>query len=121
MAEWIGDRYSRDQRMDWPRVNAYVDSFLLDQITFPIAVKEATCEMAIWSMKNAGAVSVDQNSQFDSIRVGPISINFNEAVGGSGSTYFPDIVAYLLAEYGTLNDPNVPSSKRIRTVRLIRA
>ncbi len=119
--QWIGDRYSRDQRQHWPRTNAVVDGFLLDNITFPTAVKEATCEMAAWSMGNDGAVSVGTNAAFDSIRVGPINIDFNENIGGAAKQYVPDVVAYILSEYGVLEDPNLPSSNRLKVVRLQRA
>jgi hypothetical protein len=121
MFEWIGDRYSRDQKLDWPRTSAFVDGFLLDQITFPQPIIEATCEMAIWSMQNAGLIAVQQNASYDSIKVGPINIDFNEQVGGASQKYAPDIVAYLLTDYGTLSDPNVPSANRMRVVRTNRA
>lgn len=121
MAEWIGDRYSRDQKLDWPRVNAYVDGFLLDQITFPDRVQEATIEMALWSLQNSGAVGVSQSAAFDSIRVGPISIDFNEGAGLAPNKYFPEVVAYLLSEYGALTDPNMPGANRIKVARLIRS
>lgn len=118
---WIGDKYSRDQRLDWPRVNAYIDGFILDQITFPDRVKEATCEMAIFSMQNNGLISVAQNAALDSVKVGPITVDFNEDVGGSAEKYFPDIVAYLLSDYGTVNNPDLPNSRSIRVARLLRA
>lgn len=119
--QWIGDRYSRDQKMDWPRVNAYVDGFYLDNTTVPAAIKDAACEMAVWSMQNNGVVSIQQNQAFDSIKVGPINIDFNEQVGGTSEKYFPDVVAALLSEYGQMNNPNLPGAKQIRQVRLHRA
>ncbi len=121
MVEWIGDRYSRDQKLDWPRVNAYVDGFLLDQITFPDRVKEGAMEMAIWSMQNDGVVSVQQNAAFDSIKVGPINIDFNENVGGARNQYFPDVLAYLLSEYGQLFNPNLPGANTMKVAKLQRA
>lgn len=121
ISEWIGDRYSRDQKLGWPRVNAFVDNYLVDQVTFPEPVKEATIEMAMWSLANSGAVAVSQNSSFDSVRVGPIEIDFNESSGLPAEKYFPEIVAYLLREYGTLTDPQMPGSKSVRVSRLIRS
>jgi hypothetical protein len=119
--EWIGDRYSRDQRLSWPRVNAYYDSFLLDQISFPIQVVEATYEMAIWSMQNDGVIAVDQNTLYDQIRVGPIRIDFNTASGVSPKQYFPDIVAAILKDLGAVRNPDLPSANTIKTVKLQRA
>lgn len=118
---WIGDRYSRDQRLDWPRVNAMFDGYYLDPITFPQQVKDAACEMARWNMENDGVISVQQNAAFDSIKVGPIAIDFNESVGGSKDKYFPDIVAYILTDFGTVEPPDIPGSGRLKQVRLQRA
>jgi phage gp36-like protein len=119
--EWIGDRYSRDQRLDWPRVNAYVDSYLVDQITFPLPVVEATYEMALWMMANAGEVYVDQSSSYDAIKVGPITIDFNQQALGSAKQYFPDIVAAILRDYGTIENPNLPGQMTLKQARLQRA
>lgn len=119
--EWIGDRYSRDQRLDWPRVNAYVDSFIIDQISFPLAVVEATYEMALWMMVNSGEVYIDQSSSYDSIKVGPITIDFNQQALGSARQYFPDIVAALLKDLGSIQNPDLPGQTKLKLARLQRA
>lgn len=121
LCEWIGDKYSRDQGLDWPRVNAYVDGYIVDQITFPRAVVEATIEMAVWSMTNSGSVAVASNSQYDSIKVGPIAIDFNESSGIASNAYFPDIVAILLREYGGIQAPELPSNMMLKQARLVRS
>lgn len=121
LCEWIGDKYSRDQGLDWPRVNAYVDGYVVDQITFPLPVVEATVEMALWSMVNSGAVTVSSNSQYDSIKVGPIAIDFNESAGIASTRHFPDIVAILLQDYGGIHAPEIPSNTMMKQVRLVRA
>jgi hypothetical protein len=120
-ASWIGDRYWRDQGLGWPRVNAMYDGFYLESTTFPIRVVEATVEMALWSMTNSGAISVQQNASFDAIKVGPLTIDFNEGAGLPAVQYFPEIVAYLLSGLADLNDPQMPNSSQARNVRLIRA
>lgn len=119
--EWIGDRYSRDQKMDWPRVNAWVQGFLLDVISFPQRLKEATVEMALYSMTNDGAVSVEDQNTLGALQVGPIHLKFNNNDGQPAVRYIPDIVAYLLRDLGTFRDPNIPSARAIRTVTLVRA
>lgn len=119
--EWIGDKYSRDQRLDWPRVNAYVDSYLVDQTTFPLPVVEATYEMALWMMANSGEVYVDQTSSYDAIKVGPITIDFNQQALGSARQYFPDIVAALLRDYGTIQNPDLPGQSKLKLAKLHRA
>lgn len=119
--QWIGDRYSRDQGLKWPRVNAYVDGYLVDQITFPKPVVEATIEMALWLMTNSGAVGVSSNSQYDSIKVGPIAIDFNEDAGIPTTSYFPDIVSMLLKDYGGILPPDLPSNNMMRQASLVRS
>lgn len=120
MCEWIGDRYSRDQGLKWPRVNAFVDGYLVDSITFPLPVVEAAIEMALWYMDNSGGVSTRSNAEFDSIKVGPINIDFNEGSGQQLDEYFPAIVATILKDYGGINNPNVPSTGMIKQARLVR-
>lgn len=119
--EWIGDRYSRDQKLKWPRVNAYVEGFLLDQISFPARVVEATYEMAIWMMANSGEVAIDQSSSYDMIKVGPITIDFNQQALGSAKQYFPDIVAALLKDLGSVQDPDLPGQSKLKIATLHRA
>ena len=119
--EWIGDKYSRDQRLDWPRVNAYVDSFIIDQISFPREVVEATYEMALWMMGNSGEVYVDQTSSYDAIKVGPITIDFNQQALGSARQYFPDIVAALLKDLGSIQNPDLPGQTKLKIGKLQRA
>lgn len=121
LASWIGQKYSRDQRLDWPRFDAVIDGYYVDSTTFPIPVVEATCEMAMWSVNNSGAVAVQQNAAFNAIKVGPISIDFNERVGGTSDKYFPDIVPMILADYGSFTTPDLPGANKIKTVRLTRA
>jgi len=121
IGDWIGSKYSRDQNLDWPRYNAWVDQWLLDSTLFPERLKEATCEMAIWSMQNAGLVAVAQDAAYDAIKVGPITIDFNQQVQGPLNKYFPDIVAYLLKDLGSVNNPEIPGANMVRQVKLVRA
>lgn len=117
---WIGDQYSRDQLLKWPRVNGWIEGFLLDVTTVPERIKEATCEMALWSLSNGGAVSVSNQESFERIWVGPIKLNMNVADGQPAVTYFPDIVAQILRDYGSLNAPEQPGGAQMKTVRLSR-
>jgi len=121
MATWIGERYWYKQLLDWPRSNAWYDGFLIDSNEVPTRIKEATIEFIMWQMENDDAVSTGENTQFDKIKVGPIEIDFNEQVGGSPKKYFPDIIAYLLEGYGSLNNPDLPGANRLKQVKLFRA
>lgn len=121
-ADFIGSKYSRDQNLKWPRYNAWVDGYYLDPDKVPLAIKEATIEMAAWTTVNKGQIAVEQaGAAYDSIKVGPINIDFNESNNGPQYKYFPDIVAYILTDYGTVNNPQLPASNQVKTVRLIRA
>lgn len=120
LCDWIGDKYSADQGLRWPRSNAYVDGFLLSSTTFPEAVMEATVEMAVWSMTNEGEVSTNSNAQYDSIKVGPIAIDFNEGADIPAKSYYPDIVAMLLRDYGGITPPDSASGNVLKQVYLVR-
>jgi hypothetical protein len=118
---WIGDRYSEEQNLKWPRVNAVVDGFLIDSITFPLPVKSATCEMALWLMTNENAIAVTQGAAYSAIRVGPINVDFNDKLATASEKYCPDMVAIILADYGELNSPDLPGSNKLKVARLFRA
>jgi hypothetical protein len=121
MVEWIGDRYSRDQKLSWPRVNAFVDGFYVENTIVPTPVMDATIELMVFNMANAGELSSPTNSAFDSVKVGPITIDFNEGVADTGKKFFPDILPYLLRDYGSVNNPDLPSSRMMKMGRLQRA
>lgn len=121
LCEWSGERYFREQKLDWPRTGVWVDGWLQPETEVPMKVKEATFEMAIWAMSNNGLVAVGQNASFDSIKVGPINIDFNERVGGTADKYFPDIVPILLSDLGQMQNPNLSGANKIKVARLIRA
>lgn len=121
MCDWIGSRYSSTQGLKWPRVDAAVDGFYLTSTVVPTPVKEAAIEMALWSMANDGVVATTSNTQFDSIKVGPIEIDFNEGSGIATNQYFPDVVTQLLRDYGGITQPNVPSNRSMRTAKLVRS
>lgn len=118
---WLGQKYYHRQALAWPRYQVYVEGFMLETTTIPQRVKEAVMEMAIWSMGNGEATSVGQNAEFDSIKVGPIAIDFNESAGGTSKTYYPDVVAYLLRGLGEVSNPELPSNNRMKVARLVRA
>lgn len=120
-AKWIGDQYSRDQKLKWPRTNAWVEGFLIDVVSTPELVKEATCEMAIWIVQNAGAVSVQNQEAFDRIWIGPLKLNMNDADGQPAYQYFPDTVAMILSDLAVMQAPDVPGGNSMRVVHLSRA
>jgi hypothetical protein len=121
LVEWIGVTYDSNQKMKWPRRDAYVDGHLLDSTTVPQKVVDAQCEMAIWLMQSSGAVSVQQSDAYSAISVGPIRIHYNQQMASSPDQYYPDVVAILLADYGQINQPNLPGARSLKIARLQRA
>lgn len=121
--EWEGERYYGPQRLSWPRYGIYIEGLYLDinVEAFPSQVIEATCEMVIWMMQNNGVVSIQQNLAFDSIKVGPLAIDFNEGAGGPKDKYFPDIVAIILKHLATLHNPQLPGTNQVRRAKVYRA
>lgn len=120
LVDWIGHRYSGDQRLKWPRSGAVVDGYLLESTTFPQAVKDATCEMVVWYMANEGVVSVKQQDAYSAIKVGPINIDFNSKLSQSADKYCPDVVSIILRDLGVVHMPGVPGSLQAKTVGLTR-
>lgn len=123
LVTWIGDRYSRDQRLKWPRFNAWVDGYYLNDTTgFPEAVTFATVEMALFTMQQEGAVAEsNSNARYQEIEVGPLRIDFNNQGTGPADKYFPDIIAILLKDLGTIDNPDLPGLNKAKNMRLDRA
>jgi len=121
LMDWIGEKSTLEQNLKWPRINAVVEDFYLDPTMIPPPVIDATCEMAIWLMQNAGVVAVTQSQAYSAIRVGPINIDFNDQLQTAPQQYAPDIIAVLLKDYGQLTNPNLPGTRQIKIARLIRA
>lgn len=119
--EWIGDKYSREQLLKWPRSHAIVDGYLLDVTLIPEKLKEAIAEMVIFTLGNDGLISVREQESLQSVKVGPINVRFNNDTGQPANRYFPDIIAYLLRDLGEISNPNLPGSNSARNVRLQRA
>ena len=44
---FIGDKYSSAQSLQWPRDNVYIDEFYIDRDTIPELLKEAQIEVAL--------------------------------------------------------------------------
>jgi hypothetical protein len=53
--------------------------------------------------------------------VGPIRIHYNPQMASSPDQYYPDVVAILLADYGQINQPNLPGARSLKIARLQRA
>jgi len=121
ICNWIGEQYSRDQLLRWPRTNAWIENFQIDVTITPLPVKDATCEMALWLMSTSGATSEQENEAYQRIQVGPLRIQFNDKSGTPATRYMPDVVAQILRDYATFESPGTPGGTQARMGHLSRA
>lgn len=75
---FIGDKATSIQRLSWPRVNAYVDRYLLESTNIPERIKEAAIQLA--ETYRAGAVALEdivtETSSVQKEKVGPIEVQY---------------------------------------------
>jgi hypothetical protein len=126
IVSWYGDRYSSDQNLKWPRVNVVIDGwydrYRSTDTTFPPPIGYATVEMALFINEQDGAIKEDNdNALYDEVAVGPLRIDFNNQGTGPAERYFPAIVAVLLKDFGTIDNPDLPNTGRMKIARVSRA
>ena len=101
-----------DQALDWPRNIVYdQDGQLVDGTIIPVFVLDATCELAIELLKE-DRVSDYSNKGLDSIKVGPIDIDFDSDYD---QNLLPDTVLEMLSFFGDVTTrgggTNVPVTR----------
>lgn len=95
--KFLGNRTSSTQKLSFPRTDLYIDNILQDNTIIPQRVKDATCELAIYTLQEDYSAP-DDLADFENIKVGPVSVKTN-AVGSrlpSGIKEFPPLVNELL-------------------------
>jgi hypothetical protein len=111
--DWDGEKTSDDQAMEWPRTGAYTKSgseYASDVI--PIPVKFATFELAYYLLQNGGLLF--ESSVIDQVKVGPVSIKFDQKVKELG------IPSFVLALIEHIGNSDLTSSNQMHTVELER-
>lgn len=104
---WIGEKASEDQGMEWPRKGTkYADDII------PSKVKYATYELAYYILENNG-VSFS-NQAIDSVKVGPISVDFTANSVDAG---IPSFIENLI---GDLGSPILVGNNTVRMARMER-
>lgn len=117
---WRGVRKTRNQALEWPRADAVdVDGYYIPDDSIPAKIIAATVETAWWMWQNSAETPVEAY-QYDSIRVGAVSINFNEKAGGPSKTHLPANVLALISGLGEFNSP-AGQGNTIQQARLIRS
>lgn len=105
--QWIGFKTESDQGMEWPRSGT---TFADDVI--PSRVKYAAYELAYYLVENSGISFASQS--VDSVKVGPITVDFTENSTDAG---IPSFIENLLGDLGT---PILIGSQMVRMARLVR-
>lgn len=115
--KWHGDIVSDSQALSWPRAFA-LDRYdrEISSLIIPSFLKEFQIETALWIADQAGVVPQIGNSEFDSVRVGSLEIDFNEA-GGVRRSMLPEEVVAALRPMGSYV-ADTPGG--VRSVALVR-
>lgn len=102
LVTWCGEVLSDSlQSLAWPRANAF-DRYgrTIDSSVVPPIIQEYTIETALWLVTNSGAIPVTGSSQFDSIKVDGLEINYAKGEGESSLNYLPSNVVSTLQPMG---------------------
>jgi hypothetical protein len=87
-----GAKWTRDQPLQWPRVDVWVDGFILDASSIPQLLKNAQMEAAL-SIDAEVDPLADIPRLESSVTVGPISVSYEK--GGNSVTISQKISAQL--------------------------
>ncbi len=115
--EWDGCKATEEQALQWPREGVLDDNgFSVDETIIPLAVKKAQTETALWLLQNGGEIPQLASSQFDSLKVGAITLDFNEKAGVRAQKILPEYIGYLLIGLGIVKQVG-----GLQVAKLIRA
>lgn len=98
---WFGSIASQTQALRWPRAAAFDnDGRLLAQDEIPIAVMNATAELARWLIETDRTSSESQSGAIQYLTVGQIAIKYATATAVL-QTVIPEAVRVMLTHLGT--------------------
>jgi hypothetical protein len=72
--DWIGNRKSLEQGLNWPRTEAELHGFIVEGI--PTAVKKATCEAVYLSMTEESLYNNENDREIQSEQVDVIKVSY---------------------------------------------
>lgn len=90
--KFIGNKNTSEQALQWPRVYAYLDGFVIDSTTIPVLLKDALCEVAI-GIDEGNNPLASEDRQTKREKVGDIEVEYE-----SGSRNY----VYLKAAHSKL-------------------
>ena len=108
LVSWDGTQVDTTQRLQWPRTLSGAS-----ETEIPLDIKNAQCELILYLLANT---SVVEDDSIDTLKVGPIQLDFNEKKAGNPDL-LPAIVKGFVSRWGTVNSANFSVS----TTKLVRA
>lgn len=94
---FIGSRVTSTQALKWPRTDLpYFDGVTYSSAEIPTDIKKATYELALY-MLSKDMSAADGNDAYDSIKVGPINIDFADSQPSNNK--LPPFVMRLLDQF----------------------
>jgi hypothetical protein len=100
----------RATSLSWPRTGVFVDGVELDRFTVPVAVVEATAELAVMFLaKPTLANNADTGSLVSSLGAGPASISFFRptTVADGTATILPTVINRLIGRFLASSGPPI--------------
>lgn len=91
--DFIGTKKTATQAMQWPRINAKVDGYLLDSTLIPKALKDAQCEAGLRAAAGEIMADIESGSTIEET-VDVITVKYSE-YSSSGVTRYPIIESLL--------------------------
>lgn len=91
--DFIGTKKTANQAMQWPRINAKVDGYLLDSTVIPKALKDAQCEAALRAAAGEIMADIESGSTIEET-VDLITVKYSE-YSSTGVTRYPAIESLL--------------------------
>lgn len=108
--KWNGTRVDQDSGLRWPRAGVYdADGFEISDDTIPPALKDATCELALYLMDEDWTSPQGQRG-FQQIQVDVIDIKMTDNYVRPS---LPDLVIDMLNALGSVNRGTRPAFRKI--------
>jgi len=96
---FIGDRYSRDQSLQWPRLNVYIDGYAYDIDTIPQMLKDAQFAVAIAIGDDADPLSIITR-ETKREKVGEIEVEYKDSTVQAATARTISAALYKLTKSG---------------------
>jgi len=93
--DWLGEKTTEDQALEWPRKNLTG----IDKDTIPKDILTATCELALVLLDDNVLQSVGL-SNFESMKISSMSLKISS---NTSSDLIPRHILELVSQYGSIN------------------